>query len=664
MSPTVLDLGQKVKAKYPGQYDDLPDDEVGRRVKSKFPGAYDDFADAPKAASIPGMEKLGGAAPAAPKVSLPGDLDPNRATPSTFQNPRTGRIGTNVAPGHADPLTNLIDNPVVGAGKVTEGVEQMAEPGVNQKAAGASKVIRGGMQAATPLLPLAAAAAPVATGAGLAAGGIAGGVTHAGLKAMGAPEGVQDLGEDVAGLAAGGFAAKRAPGALADAKTAIGEKFARDPKISMVKALKPTSTNTGFADHLDRALPELKATEPELGRKIENIGDLIEAIEAAKKRVWGQYRGIADQPSIDPYSKQPTVGTRAEAQHDMSPVADAMESTISPKLLRENPKAAQSIVNLAKVYRTPMTLQEAESILKTTNAELEGYYSKYPTAQRKALAANPQVAVKEAQASALRDTIYEALDAQGEGAAPHELKQRYGSLMNLEKEAYRRQNVADRQQPDSLSEQVGKWSGVGKVVKGVFTMNPADVAMGVAESKAAKWIKEQQTTDALIKSAMANFKGTPAPVSSPAPFQPKALLGKGDIITPPPPDASSVRSVPGMSAPPFQRKTIAPGRGTIITPAPADTSSIDISTGAPLRAPVSRQLNAGPSVRPPSDLSGPAGDITDLVPVKDPVTGKIQYIPRPNPVQQLPRYGTGGLGGRIGGGMVAPPSYRNPGDPQ
>jgi hypothetical protein len=45
MPETIIDLGKKVKAKYPGQYDDLADDEVGRRVKAKFPGAYDDFTD-------------------------------------------------------------------------------------------------------------------------------------------------------------------------------------------------------------------------------------------------------------------------------------------------------------------------------------------------------------------------------------------------------------------------------------------------------------------------------------------------------------------------------------------------------------------------------------------------------------------------------------------
>src|SRR5574337_95629 len=52
--PTVEDLGKAVKAKYPGQYDDLADAELGQKVKGKFPGAYDDFADvAPPSGSTP-----------------------------------------------------------------------------------------------------------------------------------------------------------------------------------------------------------------------------------------------------------------------------------------------------------------------------------------------------------------------------------------------------------------------------------------------------------------------------------------------------------------------------------------------------------------------------------------------------------------------------------
>ena len=53
--PTVAELGQRVKAKHPGAYDDLPDEDLGRKVKAKFPGAYDDFADA---APVSGTEAV------------------------------------------------------------------------------------------------------------------------------------------------------------------------------------------------------------------------------------------------------------------------------------------------------------------------------------------------------------------------------------------------------------------------------------------------------------------------------------------------------------------------------------------------------------------------------------------------------------------------------
>lgn len=44
--PTVIDLGQKVKVKYP-QYNDLSDEDLGRKIKAKYPGSYDDFTDTP-----------------------------------------------------------------------------------------------------------------------------------------------------------------------------------------------------------------------------------------------------------------------------------------------------------------------------------------------------------------------------------------------------------------------------------------------------------------------------------------------------------------------------------------------------------------------------------------------------------------------------------------
>lgn len=45
--PTVSELGQKVKKKYPGAYDDLSDLELGQKTKAKYP-EYSDFTDEPK----------------------------------------------------------------------------------------------------------------------------------------------------------------------------------------------------------------------------------------------------------------------------------------------------------------------------------------------------------------------------------------------------------------------------------------------------------------------------------------------------------------------------------------------------------------------------------------------------------------------------------------
>lgn len=42
---TIEDLGKKVKAKFPGQYDDMADADLGKKVKAKYPDAYKDFTE-------------------------------------------------------------------------------------------------------------------------------------------------------------------------------------------------------------------------------------------------------------------------------------------------------------------------------------------------------------------------------------------------------------------------------------------------------------------------------------------------------------------------------------------------------------------------------------------------------------------------------------------
>ena len=94
-----------------------------------------------------------------------------------------------------------------------------------------------------------------------------------------------------------------------------------------------------------------------------------------------------------------------------------------------------------------------------------------------------------------------------------------GSLLEVEGEAVRRGNVAARQQPESLSEQIGAVRAAGEIARGTWRVlhgditGAADIAAGVAGRSAAKAIKESQTTDALIRRAFSGYKGGPrAPV--------------------------------------------------------------------------------------------------------------------------------------------------------
>ena len=96
-------------------------------------------------------------------------------------------------------------------------------------------------------------------------------------------------------------------------------------------------------------------------------------------------------------------------------------------------------------------------------------------------------------------------------------------MIEVEGEAYRRLNVAARQQPESLSEQIGAVRAAGEMARGIWKlthgdmMGAADIAAARAGRAAATSIKESQTTDALIKRAFAGFSGSPVPVEMPPP---------------------------------------------------------------------------------------------------------------------------------------------------
>ena len=441
-------------------------------------------------------------------------------------------------------MERVIDRPAVqagmtppptSAGRIGYGAEQLLEYAIP-----AGRVAKG-MAAAPGILRAATQ--------GVTAAGIAGAQTGGDVGAMGGAAvlgGIVPpvLSGAVRGVGAVGRATQRVAagaqqGGVGGALAALVRTTAPlDPKRMLIQALKPRATQTRFVQDLDLAFPELKATESILGRSVDTLDDLTEALHVAKRSIQQQLTQL----------RGPQQAISASA--DLSPVAVAMVRSIPKKLHVEHPAAVKRLIKLSDVYRRRFPIEEIEQLLKETNAELAAFYQLYPQAAGRAVRSNVGVASLEAQAKSLRDVLYQILDRPGQGAAARELNRRYGTLLAVEDAAARRANVALRQQPESLSEQIGAVRAAADMARGAWRIahgdvtGAADIAAAHAGRQAAKSIKESQTTDALIRRAFAAYRGRPSPIVMPPPVSIRGFLPRGPIPLSSGVDPSFVRAVP------------------------------------------------------------------------------------------------------------------------
>ena len=171
------------------------------------------------------MEKLGGTAPGAPKAPLPAGLE----TPEQWrarqplQRSRTGQLYQQTPVGSFP----VLDAPQTGITRMAGGVARMAEPGMREKAGGASDVIRGGLEAATPVMAATGLAAPLETAAAVGLGSVLQSGTEGGLKKLGVPEEYSDLAGDLVGLFGAGVGATKVKGLANLPKIRGGVEFAQ-----------------------------------------------------------------------------------------------------------------------------------------------------------------------------------------------------------------------------------------------------------------------------------------------------------------------------------------------------------------------------------------------------------------------------------------------------
>ena len=539
------------------------------------------------------------AAPAAPDWSARLGLHQPTANPALGFVRGAGTAAVDLAEGVASGAANTmyqggdLIRRGLGMNRVIDNADaQRAMRAPDSFAGQAGRMIEQGAEFAVPLTRVSKAVA----GAGLAKRALAEGAASAGVAGVqsGGDPGATVVGGVVGGVLPFAGAAARGAGRViqrgaAGAEDGLGGAIAgmgrgvapQAPKKMMTQGLKPRSALTQWETSLDRALPEIKAAEAALG-PIRGVDDLLAATKAAKKDIQAQLNQMR--------GTQRAIG----AEVDLSSVADAAAKSIPRKLRLENPEAAKALQSAADVYRGPFQLDDAEQLLRETNAELDGLYALFPGKRQAVLTSNPQAASLDAKAKALRDAIYKKLDDPGQGEAARELNRRYGALLDVEDAAYRRSLVAQRQQPESLSEQIGAVRAAADMARGAWRLahldpkGAADIAAAYAGRTTAKAIKESQTADALVRHAFAAYKTPRVPVTMPPARQIAGLLPSASRRTGPAPDPSFVRGVPAMPAQ-SERLALPAGRPPIVARA-AETSG---GGAVPARSIVQRDPRTG-----------------------------------------------------------------------
>jgi hypothetical protein len=303
---------------------------------------------------------------------------------------------------------------------------------------------------------------------------------------------------------ASGLASGAAKGVVGKISKDLAEKIpevTQSPRQMMWRALKPYVRNRDFDKALNNGMPELYTQAKIMGKKVETVDDFLEVLKATKKRIWAPYEKFLGE---------------TKATIDGNAIAAAIRGAVAPRQIAmntsRNAKGAEvlsaeikKIYNWADQYKfKKMPLSQAEDYLQNVNAEIQSFYGKYPAARHAALEADVPMAAAVKEAEALRKAIGEVIEK-----SHPKVKQIYGALSNLEQEAYRRVNVAKRLAPESLVEQMSKVHAVGEFAWGVARGHPleavAALAKGQAYVKAAKIIKERNTSDYLIKKAFADF---------------------------------------------------------------------------------------------------------------------------------------------------------------
>jgi len=288
---------------------------------------------------------------------------------------------------------------------------------------------------------------------------------------------------------------------------------------------------------INREAPNLKFTDADgnviTGKTPESVDQLSQGIQQTKASIYKQYDALARKAD------------GKGVQIDPAPISQELGAVVNSKSLQlTNPEAVKYAKDLQTRLATelPFDAQTTQEVIRNYNAELKAYY-RNPTP---GLASRIQIDAM--IANKFRENLDNAISS-ATGKEYQALKNEYGALSSMEKDVTHRNIVWGRQNKVGLVENLANVASGAELVRGLLTMNPADMAVSGGIKAIQMYQKYLNNPDVGVQKMFNSIRASaPSPSStgsmsesgvvnkesSPNPSTPKdtSQIPKGEGVTP------------------------------------------------------------------------------------------------------------------------------------
>lgn len=335
---------------------------------------------------------------------------------------------------------------------------------------------------------------------------------------------------------------------------------------ALTQAIQPGVNIPRAAESINIAGPRLQQVRQATGMEFKTPADLLEGVKTAKGQVWDAI--------------EQRMGPVAQLHADTSPVAQAMEGSISKRTQQQFPAQAKAIQERAATYRNTMSLRDIENAIQDANDDLKNFYKRGSAGDSPT---SSDTAATEAEVKALRTLLDQKVEKLS-GAGVADLKREYGALRDVERATARANAVATRQKGANLWEGLAALRAAGDFASG----NLLGAAKGAGTLAVGRWLAKLRDPNFLIDQSFQGSKAfkpaqaiPPAPGPNirgalpPAPSAAIPMPGQIALDT-----SGGPRGVPeGWGRPRLLNAAPAPAREPLVTPEPASNAPRQLPGG-------------------------------------------------------------------------------------